>query len=53
VGCLALAAGAILYVIGEIVPVGRRLSWELTLWGLAAGFLIGVITDLVVAAAGG
>ena len=53
VGCLALAAGAILYVIGEMLPVGRRLSWELTLWGLAAGFLIGVTTDLVVAAAGG
>lgn len=53
VGCLALAAGAILYVIGELLPVGRRLSWELTLWGLAAGFLLGVATDLVVAAAGG
>jgi ZIP family zinc transporter len=32
VGCLALAAGALLYVIGEILPVGRRLSWEVTLW---------------------
>src|SRR6266511_87512 len=53
VGCLALAAGAILYVIGEILPVGRRLSWEITLWGLAAGFLLGVATDLVVEAAGG
>ncbi len=53
VGCLALAAGAILYVIGEIIPVGRRLSWELTLWGLAAGFLAGVATDLVVVLAGG
>src|SRR6266545_549204 len=40
VGCLALAAGAILYVIGEILPVGRRLSWEITLWGLAAVFLL-------------
>ncbi len=53
VGCLALAAGAILYVIGEILPVGRRLSWEITLWGLAAGFLLGVATDLVVEASGG
>lgn len=53
VGCLALAAGAILYVIGELLPVGRRLSWEITLWGLAAGFLLGVATDLVVEAAGG
>ena len=25
VGCLALAAGAILYVLGELLPVGRRL----------------------------
>jgi len=32
VGCLALAAGAILYVLGELLPVGRRLSWEITLW---------------------
>jgi len=31
VGCLALAAGAILYVLGELLPVGRRLSWEITL----------------------
>ncbi len=53
VGCLALAAGAILYVIGEILPVGRRLSWEVTLWGLLAGVMLGVGTDLVVAVAGG
>jgi ZIP family zinc transporter len=53
VGCLALAAGAILYVIGEVLPVGRRLSWEITLWGLLVGVLAGVATDLVVAAAGG
>jgi zinc transporter, ZIP family len=31
VGCPALAAGAILYVLGELLPVGRRLSWEVTL----------------------
>ncbi len=53
VGCLALAAGAILYVIGEILPVGRRLSWEVTLWGLLAGVMLGVGTDLIVAVAGG
>ena len=53
VGCLALAAGAILYVIGELLPAGRRLSWEITLWGLLAGMLLGVGTDLVVAVAGG
>jgi zinc transporter, ZIP family len=53
VGCLALAAGAILYVLGELLPVGRRLSWEVTLWGLLAGFLLGVATDLILVAAGG
>ena len=53
VGCLALAAGALLYVIGELLPIGRRLSWELTLWGLMAGFLLGVATELVLHVAGG
>jgi ZIP family zinc transporter len=53
VGCLALAAGALLYVIGELLPIGRRLSWEVTLWGLGAGFLLGVATELVLHVAGG
>jgi zinc transporter, ZIP family len=53
VGCLALAAGALLYVIGEILPVGRRLSWEVTLWGLMAGFLLALATELVLEIAGG
>jgi ZIP family zinc transporter len=53
VGCLALAAGALLYVIGELLPVGRRLSWEVTLWGLLAGFFLGLATELVLAVAGG
>jgi len=53
VGCLALAAGALLYVIGEILPVGRRLSWEITLWGLLAGFLAGLATDFILAVASG
>jgi ZIP family zinc transporter len=53
VGCLALAAGALLYVIGELLPIGRRLSWEMTLWGLGAGFLLGVATELVLHVAGG
>jgi ZIP family zinc transporter len=53
VGCLALAAGALLYVIGEILPVGRRLSWEVTLWGLMAGFLLAQATELVLEVAGG
>jgi ZIP family zinc transporter len=53
VGCLALAGGALLYVLGELLPLGRRLSWEVTLWGLLAGFLLGVATELVLAVAGG
>jgi ZIP family zinc transporter len=53
VGFLTLAAGAILYVIGEVLPVGRRLSWELTLWGLLTGFVLGLATDLILALAGG
>jgi zinc transporter, ZIP family len=53
VGCLALAAGALLYVIGEVLPVGRRLSWEVTLWGLMAGFFLGLATELVLEVAGG
>ena len=52
VAFLLLAAGAILYVVGELIVAGRRASWELTLWGLFAGFLLGVATDLVLTAAG-
>jgi ZIP family zinc transporter len=52
VAFLALAGGAILYVVGEILNAGRRMSWEVTLWGILAGFLIGVTTELVLVAAG-
>jgi zinc transporter, ZIP family len=52
VAFLALAGGAILYVVGEILNAGRRMSWEVTLWGLLAGFLLGVATELVLVAAG-
>jgi zinc transporter, ZIP family len=44
-----LAGGAILYVIGEVWSAMRRYGHrELGLWLLTAGFLAGVITDLVV-----
>jgi ZIP family zinc transporter len=49
---LMLAAGAILFVIGELLAAGRRASWEITLWGVFAGFLVGVATDLILVAAG-
>jgi ZIP family zinc transporter len=52
VAFLALAAGAILYVLGELFSVGRRLSWEITLWGVLIGFLLGVATELIIVAAG-
>jgi ZIP family zinc transporter len=53
VAFLALAAGAILYVVGELIVAGRRASWEMTLWGIFLGFLFGLATDLVLVAAGG
>jgi len=52
VAFLTLAAGAILYVIGELFSVGRKLSWEITLWGVLIGFLLGLGTELVIVAAG-
>jgi ZIP family zinc transporter len=52
VGCLTLAAGGIVYVVGELFAAGRRLSWDLTLWGILAGFLIALATELVLVAAG-
>ena len=52
VGFLALAAGAILYVIGELFASGRRLTWDWMLWGILAGFLIGLATDMILVAAG-
>lgn len=50
---LALAAGSILYVIVELLGVARRFaSLEIIAWGLAAGFLLGYLTDLIVTYAG-
>jgi hypothetical protein len=46
-------ARALLYVIGELLPIGRRLSWELTLSGLLVGFLLGLATELGLEVAGG
>jgi ZIP family zinc transporter len=50
----ALAGGAILYVIGEIWMGMRRYGHHtLGLYLIAAGFLVGVATDLVVSYGGG
>jgi zinc transporter, ZIP family len=53
VAFLALAGGAVIYVVGELFAVGRRLSWPLTLYGVAAGFLLGFATEIVLEIAGG
>jgi ZIP family zinc transporter len=50
----AAAGGAILYVIGEVWTAMRRYGHrELGLLMVTAGFLIGVITDLIVSYGGG
>jgi zinc transporter, ZIP family len=50
----AMAGGAILYVIGEVWNAMRRHGHrELGLLMLSAGFLVGVMTDLVITAGGG
>ncbi len=50
----ALAGGAILYVVGEIWMGMRRYGYkQLGLCLLAAGFLVGVATDLIVSYGGG
>jgi ZIP family zinc transporter len=49
---LALAAGAIIYDVAQLLHTGRRMSWEITVWGLLAGFLLGLATELILVAAG-
>lgn len=54
VAFLALAGGAIIYVVAELLNTGRRLGhWHLTLWGILAGIILGAATELVIVAAGG
>ena len=51
--CLALAAGSILYVLGELLHVGRRFQLpEIAMWGVFLGFLAGYCTDLILTWAG-
>jgi zinc transporter, ZIP family len=50
----AVSGGAILYVIGEVWNGMRKFGHrELGLWLLAAGFFVGIATDLIVAYGGG
>jgi ZIP family zinc transporter len=49
-----LAAGAILYVIGEVWSAMRRYGHrQFGLWLLATGFFVGIATDLIVVYGGG
>jgi ZIP family zinc transporter len=53
VAFLALAAGSILYVVIELLAVGRRLGRkEITTWGIFLGLAAGFLTDAIVTAAG-
>jgi len=53
-GSLALAAGSILYVLIELLHVGRKLGYkEVLVWGLLLGLLLGFSTDMILVAAGG
>ena len=46
---LAQAAGAIIYVVAELLGVARRFKApEIVMWGLLIGFLLGYATDLIV-----
>jgi len=52
VAFLTLAAGAIIYVVAELLFTGKRLgAWEVTVWGVFVGFLLGLTTELVILAA--
>ena len=54
VAFLAVAAGALLYVLNELFNLGRRISTPSTFaWGLLAGFLIAYTTDLFLTAVSG
>jgi len=53
VAFLSLAAGSILYVVIELLAVGRKFNAKsVTTWGLFAGLLLGFVTDAIVTAAG-
>jgi ZIP family zinc transporter len=50
---LSLAAGALVYIIGELLNLNRRPGTRFPAgWGLFAGFLFGYLTDLILTIAG-
>jgi len=51
--CLAFAAGAIIYVITELLGVAKRAkAQDVVMWGLFVGFLLGYATDIIVSFGG-
>ena len=49
----ALAAGSILYVVMELLNVGRALaSKQVVTWGILFGLFLGFATDFILVAAG-
>ncbi len=49
---LSLAAGAIIYVVAQLLHAGRSLSWEITVWGVLVGFVVALATEMVLVATG-
>jgi ZIP family zinc transporter len=50
---LGLAAGSILYVVIELLAIGRKTGLKhITTWGIFIGLLLGFLTDAIVTAAG-
>jgi zinc transporter, ZIP family len=50
---LSLAAGALVYIIGELLHINRRPGTKFQAgWGLFVGFIFGYITDLILTIAG-
>jgi ZIP family zinc transporter len=53
VAFLALAAGALVYVLNELFNLGRRIATPpMFAWGVLAGFLTAYATDLILVASG-
>jgi len=51
---LSLAAGALVFVIGELFAAGRKLTSPLwNGWGIGVGFFAGLLTDLLLVSLGG
>ena len=51
-GFLALAGGAVLFVVAELFAAGRKADWHSMLWGTGVGIIAGAATELILVAAG-